>query len=260
MFYYGDNVAKIIVMTGHKHRLVSQVLLKLYLSNKYDLDSIIVENRRKTFKKIVNRFILKGIKYTVHVSLKKILHSLFGNFFAEDIFSLQAALEYTDIDKYTVADHNSDECIEILKRIKPDIIIFAGCRLIKPEVFNLANISSVNIHGHDIEKIRGSGYPGFWENLHHYDEFGITIHKVTKELDQGDILYKGLYPLKNTNLKTISSVFFEEAPVCLIKGLDNLLDDSFISKRQNLNNGKYFTQPSKYDFRNYRKKIGISPF
>jgi|SaaInlStandDraft_3_1057020.scaffolds.fasta_scaffold30164_2 folate-dependent phosphoribosylglycinamide formyltransferase PurN len=253
-------MAKIVVMTGHKHRLVSQVLLKLFLLDGHELDSVIIENRRKTIKQVINRFALKGLNYSIYIFLKTALHFFFGKYFMEDLFPLDSAIKYTKINQYNVVDHNSDKCIDILNRISPDIIVFAGCRLIRSEVFSIANIACINIHGHDIEKVRGSGYPGFWENINDDDEFGITIHMVTEELDQGDILYRKLYPLQVTNLKTIDSVFYEEAPVCLVNGIKNLLDSSFIPEKQDLYAGNYFTQPNKNDFYNFKQKTGRKPY
>ena len=83
---------------------------------------------------------------------------------------------------------------------------------------------------------------------------------VTEELDQGDILYRKLYPLQVTNLKTIDSVFYEEAPVCLVNGIKNLLDSSFIPEKQDLYAGNYFTQPNKNDFYNFKQKTGRKPY
>lgn len=87
--------------------------------------------------------------------------------------------------------------IKIIKDIKPDIIFSIYYRKILPiEVLKIPSIGSFNIHPSLLPFYKGS-VPTAWAILNNENSFGITIHKISKNLDSGDILVQKKFKIKN---------------------------------------------------------------
>lgn len=98
---------------------------------------------------------------------------------------------------------NSDDCLEKLKEINPDIVIVNGCRIISNKI--LKNIDAVFINTHEgiTPKYRGI-HGGYWALVNDDREnCGVTVHLVDKGVDTGGVLYQSkIHPTKNDNFTT----------------------------------------------------------
>jgi hypothetical protein len=72
-------------------------------------------------------------------------------------------------------------------------VLFATYRL-GPEVFTLPRLGCVNLHLGKSPEFRGSS-PGFYEMFDGVPEVGVTIHRVTEDLDGGPILLQEVFPI-----------------------------------------------------------------
>lgn len=87
--------------------------------------------------------------------------------------------------------------IKIIKNIKPDIIFSIYYRAILPiEVLNIPSLGSFNIHPSLLPFYKGS-VPTAWAILNNEKYFGITIHKISKKVDSGDILIQKKFKINN---------------------------------------------------------------
>jgi folate-dependent phosphoribosylglycinamide formyltransferase PurN len=98
------------------------------------------------------------------------------------------------IREYNFDDFHSPECLKLISQIKPDLGVVAGAYILKPSLFEIPRLGSINLHSGRVPEYRGSA-PGFWELYNGESEVGITIHKVVKRLDAGPILLQELFPL-----------------------------------------------------------------
>ena len=86
--------------------------------------------------------------------------------------------------------------INLIKKAKPDIIFSIYYRYFIPiEILNIPTIGSYNIHPSLLPLYKGST-PTAWAIINNENYFGITVHKLTKNLDSGDIYYQKKIPIK----------------------------------------------------------------
>jgi hypothetical protein len=89
---------------------------------------------------------------------------------------------------------HTPECLRLLRELKPDIGVVVATHKLRPEVFSLPRLGSINLHLGKAPEFRGSS-PGFWELYLGVPEVGVTVHRVTDTLDGGDILAQEVFPL-----------------------------------------------------------------
>ncbi|MDZ7697246.1 MAG: formyltransferase family protein [Deltaproteobacteria bacterium] len=109
------------------------------------------------------------------------------------VFEKEMSLK-AGISRYDFDDFHSPECLKLISQIKPDVGVVAGTYILKPSLFEIPRLGSINLHSGRVPEYRGSA-PGFWELYNGEAEVGITIHKVVKRLDAGPILLQELFPL-----------------------------------------------------------------
>ena len=61
-------------------------------------------------------------------------------------------------------------------------------------MFSIPRLGAINLHSGKAPTYRGAA-PAFWELFNGEHEVGITIHRVTAELDAGTILIQETFPL-----------------------------------------------------------------
>lgn len=92
---------------------------------------------------------------------------------------------------------NDEESINIIKAIKPDfIIVVAYGQILKEEVLQIPQYGSYNVHASLLPKYRGAA-PINWAIINGEQETGITIMKMDKGLDTGDMLVWESIPIKS---------------------------------------------------------------
>lgn len=102
-----------------------------------------------------------------------------------------------------VTSVNSKECIEILQKINPDVVVVNGCRIVSQKVLSAINAVFINTHEGITPRYRGI-HGGYWalvnKDLAHC---GVTVHLVDKGVDTGGILYQAtIRPEKKDNFTT----------------------------------------------------------
>lgn len=90
-----------------------------------------------------------------------------------------------------VSSVNSSECTAILKEVSPDVIIVNGTRIISSKVLESTSALFINTHVGITPQYRGV-HGAYWALVKDDKEnCGVTIHKVDKGIDTGDLLRQG---------------------------------------------------------------------
>ena len=102
-----------------------------------------------------------------------------------------------------VSSVNSLETIELLKKIKPDLIIVSGTRIISKKVIEAVNCRFINLHAGITPKYRGV-HGTYWALANNDKEnSGVTVHYVDEGIDTGNIIYQSQVSVtKNDNFST----------------------------------------------------------
>ena len=91
-------------------------------------------------------------------------------------------------------DFHAPECVRALRELRPDLGVLAGTYILGESVFSIPPLGSINLHCGKVPEYRGSA-PGFWEIYHGESSVGVTVHRVTADLDSGGVLAQELFPL-----------------------------------------------------------------
>lgn len=89
-------------------------------------------------------------------------------------------------DVYLVKSHNSPECVEILQKLKPDLIVLRGCGIIKKQVLGVPRIGVINPHYALLPDFRGMDVTE-WSVLHNAP-VAVSVHTVNEGVDTGVVL------------------------------------------------------------------------
>ena len=70
-----------------------------------------------------------------------------------------------------------------------DLAISLGCSYISSKIFNIPKYGMINIH-HEILPEYQNAQSVIWQLFNNSNKTGYTIHKITKKIDDGPILFK----------------------------------------------------------------------
>lgn len=85
---------------------------------------------------------------------------------------------------------NSGECINLIKKINPDIIIVNGTRILSKKFIDSTSAVIINMHLGITPKYRGV-HGAYWAYFNNDGEnAGVTVHLIDSGIDTGGILYQ----------------------------------------------------------------------
>lgn len=91
---------------------------------------------------------------------------------------------------------NSKKFIEKVKKLGPELIVMVSYHaIIKDELLELYKDKIINVHGAPLPYYRGRA-PINWAIINGEDQTGITIHFISKYIDQGDIIAQEIIPIE----------------------------------------------------------------
>ncbi len=93
-----------------------------------------------------------------------------------------------------VANHNDENCENLLKRFAPDLIVLGDVRIIKKNIRDIPTIGTINSHPGYLPDVRGNN-PYIWAIIHDLPQ-GCSIHFIDENIDTGDILLREEIPAK----------------------------------------------------------------
>jgi methionyl-tRNA formyltransferase len=258
---------KILLVTQDDPFYVSiffKELLKQNIFEKFELVGVVIQPPlgKKSKNKLINQmldfygfwnFIIIGFKYVFYKVLNLISVKIFkGNF--PGSFSVEHLLIKNKINIFQLRNINSDESLNFLRSLNLDIIFsIAASQIFKEGVLSLPQVGCFNIHTSKLPKNRGM-MPNFW-SLFNYDldpTSAITIHKMNRELDDGEILLQQEFKLNP-----------EESLDSLIKRTKKMSVNTFLSVIDLLNKGNIIFQKNDSSYATYNtfpKKEDVKRF
>jgi methionyl-tRNA formyltransferase len=200
------NTPKIVLLAG---KGTSTNIVYHYLSQYILFEAVIIEDAVPK-----KEFIKKRIK---KLGLVKVIGQLFFQFLIIPILNFTSkkrqqqiiqenGLNTQAISKEKVAvvpSVNSDACLEMLKRIKPDIIVVNGTRIISKKILTNLSAKIINTHAGITPKYRGV-HGGYWALVNNdFANCGVTIHFVDAGIDTGSVIaQQTILPTKQDNFTT----------------------------------------------------------
>lgn len=168
---------------------------------------------------------------------------------------LSSACESIGCPLHITADIHSAEAIGFVRELRADLGVVWGTRLLKPELFNLPRLGSINIHRKKLPEYRGSGPTGLWELLDRQREVGITVHRVETALDAGPVVDSSAVPIKPFDtLATLDRKVHVAGNDLLVRVLSRSASGQLRSTPQR-GNAREFRKPAPHRLRQYTKQI-----
>lgn len=103
------------------------------------------------------------------------------------MFTMAALEQHPRIRIHRVAAINGEEACAWTRDFAPDLGVALGAPILKPALFTLPRLGTINLHKGRLPDYRGMP-PAFWELHDGQDSVGVTVHRVDAGLDTGDIL------------------------------------------------------------------------
>lgn len=91
-------------------------------------------------------------------------------------------------------DFHDEDCLTAIDGLSIDLFVVSGTYILRPPVFERPRHGSINLHCGRVPEFRGSP-PAFWELYEGVPEVGVTIHRVSAQLDEGAVLMEERFPL-----------------------------------------------------------------
>ena len=93
-----------------------------------------------------------------------------------------------DIPCYFPEDVNQEKWLDLIRSLKPDIVLSCYFRqMIKQDILDAPRLAAVNLHGSLLPKYRGR-CPVNWQLVFGEKKSGVTLHHMVVKADAGDIV------------------------------------------------------------------------
>jgi methionyl-tRNA formyltransferase len=129
--------------------------------------------------------------------------------------------------------------------------------LIKPSLFK--STSLFNIHFSALPKFKGM-YTSVLPILFAETSSGVTLHKIDKGIDTGDIIDQIIFPVNDrTTCKDLYQLYLENSFVLFKKNIKSIIENNYLSSSQNYQQSSYFSKKS-IDFSDVRIDLNKTAF
>lgn len=148
---------------------------------------------------------------------------------------------------YLEPDDEKEEFLDILRALNADIALsFSYPKIFSKKMTPIFRDGFFNIHPSPLPKYRGSS-PLYWQIRNGETKSAISIHRVTEELDGGDIVYSVEFMIeKEATIGSLSNKVASIVPNIIIGFLEAIESNSIEHKEQK--DFTYFQQPQTSDF------------
>ena len=137
---------------------------------------------------------------------------------------------------------NDSKCVDLITRIKPDIVFVFGTQLLSEAVIEASGNNIFNFHGGNASKYRGLD-SHLWAIWHEdFDAIVTTLHQVEKGYDTGPIF--DMKELKIEKIDSISKLRYWNTLACKAMALEMiqaLVCEGEIKVKEQLLAGRYYS-------------------
>jgi len=141
---------------------------------------------------------------------------------------------------------DSDEEYNFIKNLNPDIVVVIAYGKIIPKRFlNLAKQGFINVHASLLPKWRGAA-PIQRSIMNLDNETGVSIMKITEDLDTGPVMYRAKISInQNTDAKILAKVLSQLGGKALLDSINKMADGTAKFEEQDHSMATYAKKISK---------------
>ena len=168
-------------------------------------------------------------------------------------YSIKQLCDLYGIQTIERSDINSESFISMIKTYNPDLFISVACPIIfKQSLINIPKLDCINIHNAPLPKYRGM-LPNFWQLYHREKNVGITVHRIQKGIDTGDIIIQEMIPIIEEEPLDSLIKRTKRYGAHIISKIIQDFQDGHIKYRKMLGEGSYFSFPTRSDVKKFYK-------
>ena len=214
-----------------------KILEKILNDKDVELSALIFDGRQKNetlINRLFNLFYSKKLISRIILRTQEIIENLI---FKEKYFKTNTELYerinlikkiYLYPQKKGFLDIFQKKDIEKIKALNLDIIIRTEFNIIRGEILNTPRYGIWSFH-HGDNRVNRGGPPCFWEIIEGHKNVGVTLQKLTSELDGGKVIDRGSYNI-NWSLVVTRRRVYDSSISLLFKNI-NLLKSNCIKPK-----------------------------
>ena len=153
---------------------------------------------------------------------------------------------------------NSNETIEILRDIKPEVVVVSGTRIIAASVLSCTSAVFINMHAGITPMYRGV-HGGYWALVQNdINACGVTVHEVDTGIDTGRILGQArIQPNGFDNFATYGLLQIAAGLPLLKNAIRDALDDRLQPMTAPTGASHLWSHPTIAEYVRNRFKMGV---
>ncbi len=141
----------------------------------------------------------------------------------------------------------STETVEKIRELAPDMIVVAAFGQILPEsILEIPRYGCINVHGSLLPHLRGAS-PMQTAVLEGLDESGVTIMRMDRGLDTGDMISKTVCDIKGKDITEVTEILAKAGSELLADTLPRIADGSAVFEKQDDSEASYAGMIKKSD-------------
>lgn len=200
-------------------------------------------------KRIIKTYDVFGVRFFIRYTLK---------FFNSKIFFrkklIKNILKKKNIKKIKLVRKsiNSKENLEIISKLKPDLIIsIAANQIFKKDFLSLPKYGCLNLHSAVLPKYKGL-MPTFWAMKNNEKEMGASVFFMDEGIDTGKILVQKVFEIEPSD--SLDSLIKKNKKVgmdALLEAINLIRAGEYQTKKYAPHEGSYYSFPKKRDIRDF---------
>ena len=203
----------------------------------------------KNFLSIGISSIIKILIGYVSILIKKFL--FFVNLSSVPM-SISQVAKKRKIKTITTENVNDTTYLDMLRRLKPDIIVSSCSQIFRKELLSLPKIGCINRHSGLLPSY-GGVFPVFYAMINNEKYIGVTVHRMEQAIDSGSILYQEKIQInKNDTLFSLYEKAYKVSVNATIYAVEVICGNQrphILSVKKS----SYYSFPKKTDWDEFRK-------
>jgi peptidoglycan/xylan/chitin deacetylase (PgdA/CDA1 family) len=169
--------------------------------------------------------------------------------------ALKATCAANQVELFISPDIHAEPALDFVRSLNADLGLVFGTKILKPALFEIPKLGSINIHKRKVPDYRGGGAVGLWELLDGQKEIGVTVHRVEAKVDVGAVFRSALIPIEPfddlESLALKADVVGADLIVATIRDFAN----GTVTETPQIGPSKYFRKPTDEDLLQMKKKL-----
>ena len=241
---------KIFILTSSHNGSAAYNLPFLLSSKKIRISDVVLINNISSNKILSYK---RRLRKTLKIGILGAISGLrMRKWYKEDVYELLGSNDIRtlcskeDIPLYEINTGSYREVEEVIKSLNVDLGISLDNAYIPESVFSIPNSGMINVH-HELLPEYQNAQSIIWQIYNGSNKTGFTIHKINKNIDEGDILYRKSIELEfKKNLNSTVTYNYARLLKDSALGLLSLLENyqHYDAKSYSQSSGYKYTTPS----------------